>query len=152
MSPENKRYDLHASIGYQATLSARVYERRLEERLRKLGLTRLGWCILLAVGEEKLASPSDIAAFIGIDRTATSRALKGLEADGLLTRSESRGDRRRTEVHLTPDGTRLLGEAIAVAQANAAHFRAKLSDEERDHLARLMAKMRAGEDTALSNF
>jgi len=72
MSAENKRYDLHGSLGYQATVTARSFERRLEERLRKLGLSRLGWCILLAVGEEKLASPSDIAGFIGIDRTATS--------------------------------------------------------------------------------
>lgn len=153
MTTENKRYDLHGSIGYQATLTARVYERRLEDRLRKLGLSRLGWCILVAVGEERLASPSDIASFIGIDRTATSRALKALEDGGLVTRTaDSRDDRRRRRVALTERGSALLGRAIAVAQGNAAHFNAKLSPEEQDALLRLLGKMRVGEDGPLRNF
>lgn len=152
MSNKNKRYALHGSIGYQATLTSRVFERRLEDRLRKLGLTRLGWCILVAVGEEQLNSPSDIAEFIGIDRTATSRALKSLEAETLLTRSDSRDDRRRRQVKLTERGAALLTRAIAVAQANAAHFNTKLSDDEQADLLSLMLKMRAGEDSPLRNF
>lgn len=152
MSTENKRYALHASLGYQATLTSRAFERRLEERLRILGLSRLSWCILLAVGEEQMKSPSDIAGFIGIDRTAMSRALKSLEADKLLVRSESRDDRRRTCVTLTATGSALLSRAIIQAQENAGHFTAKLSEEEQGQLSELLTKLRAGEERLLSNF
>ncbi|SFR41828.1 MarR family winged helix-turn-helix transcriptional regulator [Litoreibacter janthinus] len=150
---ENKRYALHDSIGYQATLTSRAFERRLEEGLRKLGLSRLGWCVLLAIGEEKRESPSEIASFIGVDRTATSRALKVMEANGLLTRAESHEDARRTDVALTPSGANLLTRAIAVARENSAHFNGKLRDDEKTKLSELLGKLRAGEDDSLlTNF
>lgn len=152
MSTKNKRYDLHSSIGYQATLTSRVFESRLEDRLRRLGLTRLGWCILVAVGEERLTSPSDIAEFIGVDRTATSRALKMLEADALLTRTDSRDDRRRKQVRLTERGADLLSSAVVVARNNASHFASKLTETEQSTLFELIKKMRVGEDSALRNF
>ena len=60
-------YRLHKSLGYQMSLTTRIQEKRLEDGLRTLGLTRIQWCILLAVGNEKLRNPSDIAAFVGID-------------------------------------------------------------------------------------
>ena len=99
-----KPYRLHDSLGYKLSLAARLQERRLDEALKTLGLTRTTWCILLAVGVEGHAQPSDIAAFIGIDRTATSRALRHMEAKGLLTRRSGTDDRRTTRVVLTEAG------------------------------------------------
>jgi hypothetical protein len=76
------KFGLHESLGFQITRTARTIERRVESGLRDYGLTRVGWCILLAVEEEGLKNPSEIAQFVGIDRTATSRALRQLEDDG----------------------------------------------------------------------
>ena len=76
MTTPHKPYNLHASVGYQATLSSRVFERRLEDGLKSIAITRLQWCILVAIGLEARSTPSDISDFLGIDRTATSRALK----------------------------------------------------------------------------
>ena len=59
-------YRLHQSLGYHLSIAARLQERRLDEQLRMLGLTRTTWCILLAVGNEGLSQPSDIAGFVGI--------------------------------------------------------------------------------------
>ncbi|MEM1302763.1 MAG: MarR family transcriptional regulator, partial [Pseudomonadota bacterium] len=81
------RYRLHDSLGYNLSLAARLQERRLDDGLRSLALTRTNWCILLAVGVEGLSGPSDIAAFVGIDRTATSRALRQMEQAGLIERT-----------------------------------------------------------------
>ena len=89
-------YRLHASLGYNLSLAARLQERRLDDALKTLGLSRTTWCVLLAVGVEALTQPSEIATFIGIDRTATSRALRMMEADGLLTRESGRADKRTT--------------------------------------------------------
>jgi DNA-binding MarR family transcriptional regulator len=145
-------YRLHDSVLYQMTLTSRLQERRLEDGLRHLGLTRVTWCVLVAVGNEGLRRPSDIAEFIGIDRTATSRALRGMEAAGWVARESGSPDRRTTNVGLTPSGCDLLRRAIPVTEENNRHFLSKLTAAEGEELARLMARLRAGEARDLPRF
>jgi DNA-binding MarR family transcriptional regulator len=106
-------YRLHRSLGYKLSIASRLQERRLDEGLRRLGLTRVSWCVLLAVGVEGLGRPSDIARFVGIDRTATSRALRQMEAAGLVTRASGAKDRRTTQVTCTPKGRALMSAPLA---------------------------------------
>lgn len=138
-------YDLINSLGYQITLLSRVSERLFEKRLAPLGLTRVNWCVLLAVHQQQLANPSDIASFVGIDRTATSRALRKLEEDGFIQRCSGSGDRRKTEVLATGLGRQCLEQANIAAQHNADHFSGKLSRYERDSLNNLLGKLMDGE-------
>ena len=145
-------YRLHASLLYQLTLTARMQERRLDEGLKALGLTRISWCVLLAVENEGLRQPSEIAEFIGIDRTAMSRTLRQMAA-GLVERRPAGGpDRRRTEVALTEAGRALLWRATPVAEGNARHFLSRLAPEARDDLRRLLAALREGEPRNLRDF
>lgn len=145
MDGQRLKYGLHDSIGFHATFTARLVERRVEDGLRKFGLTRVGWCILLAVAEEGLKNPSDIAAFVGIDRTATSRALRALETDGLITRAIGREDRRMTEVTMTDAGYDRMIQAVPICSENMDHFNAKLTATEQAELKRLLTKLSAGE-------
>lgn len=142
-------YRLHDAIGYQLTLTARLQERRFEAALKGLDLTRITWCVLLAVGDEDLALPSDIADFIGIDRTATSRALRQMEDAGLITRDGGTGDRRTRCVSLTDRGRAKLAQAEPLALANRVRTEAMLSQDELAELHRILAKLRAGDDTPL---
>lgn len=145
MDGQRPKYSLHDSIGYHATLAARLVERRVEDGLRKFGLTRIGWCILLAVAEEGLKNPSDIATFVGIDRTATSRALRSLENEGLITRTIGQQDRRTTEVRMTQAGYDRMFQAVPICSENMSHFNAKLTEPERVELKRLLVKLCDGE-------
>lgn len=145
-------YRLHDSLGYKLSLAARLQERRLDDKLRTLGLTRTTWCVLLAVGVEKLSQPSDIAAFIGIDRTATSRALRHMEADGLLTRETGTGDRRTTRVSLTERGLDLIERGVPFARQNNALMQAKLSDDQHRELMDLLNQLTEGESADLRTF
>ncbi len=138
-------YSLHDSLGYHLSLAARVQERRLDEGLKALGLTRITWCILLALGSEGLSQPSDIAAFVGIDRTATSRALRRLEGDGLIARRSGDGDGRTTEVSMTPLGTARLQAGIPLAVANNAMMAARLGPGEAEALKTQLAALIRGE-------
>lgn len=140
------KFGLQRSIGHQITRTARIVERRVEGGLRAFNLTRVGWCILLAVEEEGLKNPSEIAQFVGIDRTATSRALRQLENDGLIERTMGREDRRTTEVSLTEEGRSRLLEARPLCVENMDHFNAKLSAAESVELSRLLAVLVSGED------
>lgn len=134
-------FHLHQSLGYQITILARVIERRFEKRITEYGLSRVTWCVLLAAGIERLTSPSDIADFIGIDRTATSRALRQMEASGLIFRSSGGGDGRSVQVRLTESGQTTLQAVLPIAQENAAHFETKLSSRELDWLRSSAAKL-----------
>ena len=138
-------YRLHASLGYHLSRAARIQERRLEEGLRTLGLTRTTWCILLALGNEGLAQPSEIAEFVGIDRTATSRALRAMEAQGLISRTAGNGDGRTTEVRITATGRARLARGTPMAEANNAVMHARLTPAETAELTRLLARLTEGE-------
>ncbi len=144
------RYHLQSSLGYHLSLASRLQERRLDEALRTLGLTRTSWCVLLAVGNEGMEQPSDIASFIGIDRTATSRALRHMESDGLVARSSGEGDKRTRRVVLTDKGRDAIHTATPFAQHNADVLALRLSDGEQDELIRLLTKLSHGEDMDLS--
>ncbi|MCM2560756.1 winged helix DNA-binding protein [Lutimaribacter sp. EGI FJ00015] len=143
-------YRLHHSLGYHLSIAARVQERRLDEQLRTLGLTRTTWCILLAVGNEGLSQPSDIADFVGIDRTATSRALRHMESDGLLARSSGEQDKRTRRVVLTEKGCHAIRAATPFARDNAQIMAAQLAPGEEEELKRLLTKLRGAEGTPLT--
>ena len=147
-----KPYHLHASLGYQLSLSARVQERRLEDGLKTLGLTRITWCALLAIGNEKLSQPSDIATFVGIDRTATSRALRQMEHTGLITRGLGSGDGRTRTVGLTSKGRALLDTGAPMAVENNAIMEDRLTADEYATLLRLLQKLHAGDEISLPKF
>jgi len=144
-------YDLHSAFGYRLALVNRIIDRRFENALVPLGLSRVNWCILLAVGQEGHATPSDIAEFLGIDRTATSRGLRRLENDGLLTRQNGETDRRRTQVHLTQKGQDHLLAANRAAEENAAHFRAKMTEQDGAALIDILTKLTTDETRAVPN-
>ena len=141
MSP---RFALHESLYHQLSLAARLQERRLEHALRAQGLTLTTWQILVAVGCEDLHQPSEIAAFIRIDRTATSRALRRMEAAGMIERSFGQSDRRTTEVRLTDTGNAALMASIPIAETHADHIDDLLSRQDRRDIRRLLAQLTPG--------
>ena len=144
-----KPYDLHASLGYQMSLASRLQERRLDDYLRPLGLARITWCVLVAVGSEGLRRPSEIADFVGIDRTATSRALRQLSDLGLVCRATGTGDRRTAEVTLSATGRDRLVQGVPLARANGRAIADKLQPGEAEQLSALLRKILAGEATSL---
>ncbi len=135
---------LHDSLGYHLSLAARIQQRRIEEGLRPLGLARTHWAILAVAGHEGLHQPSDIADHLGIDRTATSRALRRMEADGLIARTGGDGDGRTRSVSLTKRGRTVLAQATPVAARVRDAIAAQLTDTEQQALRRLLQKITAG--------
>lgn len=144
-------YRLHTSLGYHLSLTSRMQERRLEEKLKVLGLTRITWAVLLGVGNEGLTQPSEIAGFVGIDRTATSRALRQMEEAGLIARASGTGDRRTTRVDLTDLGRERLVQGTPMAVESSEVMASRLSPDEHAELERLLEKLRGGEALALKS-
>ncbi|MEM8630291.1 MAG: MarR family transcriptional regulator [Pseudomonadota bacterium] len=129
-----------------------MQEKRLDEKLKSIELTRVTWCVLLAIVNEGLLRPSEIATFVGIDRTATSRALKQMEAAGLIERTAGTGDRRTRTASATAAGMALVGKGTPMAEDNARLLSEKLTAQEEQDLRALLAKLRKGEEIALDHF
>ncbi|MDA0221836.1 MAG: winged helix DNA-binding protein [Proteobacteria bacterium] len=145
-------YALHDSIGYRMTLLSRINERRFDGLLAATGLTRVTWCVLLAVGQQYLQNPSEIADWVGIDRTATSRALRRLEADKMIARASAASDKRQTVVSVTDKGRDILQSANTAASENAQHFNDKLSWYEQETLAAILVKLMQDETRDVPGF
>ncbi|MBY6089101.1 MarR family winged helix-turn-helix transcriptional regulator [Pseudooceanicola sp. 502str34] len=142
-------YRLHDSLGYRLSMASRIQERRFDDMLRTIGLTRLTWCLLLGVANEGLTQPSDLADFVGIDRTATSRALRQLEGKGLLARDTGEADRRTRQVRLTDEGRAAVVQGTPFARQNAEVMSECLTEEEEAELKRLLERLTRAEDRAL---
>ena len=145
-------YRLHDSLGYKLSLAARLQEKRLEDHLKRHGLTRTTWCVLLAVGNEGLTQPSDIATFIGIDRTAISRALGQMETAGLIAREAGEADRRTTRVGLTARGRGLVATCTPYAVENNRILAGRLAEGSVDELRARLARLIEGEEAVLPRF
>jgi DNA-binding MarR family transcriptional regulator len=101
--------DLLASASVFSTASTEVLAAELEEVAGgRLTFTQLK--LLRLVDRQGHLTIGDVAAFLGISNAAASKAVDRLVRSDLLGRAESPGDRRATEVSVTPAGRLLLGE------------------------------------------
>lgn len=137
-------YRLHDSLGFRMSRAARIQERRLDQGLKRLGLTRITWCVLLAVGNEDLRQPSGIAAFVGVDRSAISRSLRQMEAAGLIGRTAGQDDGRKRAVILTSKGEGCLRRGTPLAIANNAAMLERLGKADVEQMKALLDRLIEG--------
>lgn len=79
-------------------------------------------------------SSGKLGRAVGLSPTSITRLLDRLERRGLISRRRDSEDRRVVEVHLAPDGDRLLGE-IRLLRGSPLHRAVEsLSSEERRRL------------------
>jgi DNA-binding MarR family transcriptional regulator len=147
--PTPETYRLENSLGYQLTVTSRTHERRLESLLQAIGLNRMEFTVLVAVGREGRSQPSDVADFLGIEKPAVSRALRELEKKKLLVVGKPEADRRVRLLGLTATGHERLAQGIAAAVAANTRIHQALTDEECAQLSALMAKVRGPERTRM---
>ena len=145
MTDETPKGCLHSRIGFKLQRTARVFEKCIELSLRHSGLSRVNWRILLALHEHNLTSPSEISDFVGIDRTATSRALRQLEELGTIKRSIDHSDRRMTQVKLTKRGVELMAYYHPSCYDHLQMIEGRLTPEELDQLRYLLCKLNGHE-------
>ncbi len=137
-------YHLHDRLGYKLTLAAQVNNQILVNLLAQLGLNRQTWCVLVAVGEQQINQPSEIADYIGIQRAAVSRTLKDMHSKGLLRRDSDPDNGKQTLVTLTDEGKRLLAQSLVLCENATQRLEEKLTLTERQQLDKLLNKFLSG--------
>ena len=92
------------------TTAARLIQRRQDNALAPLGLTRAAVIALEGIAPHPL-NQEQLAAKVQVQSQTLGRVLARLEGEGLVTRTRSLADRRQFEVKLTPAGKAALAAA-----------------------------------------
>lgn len=91
--------------------AARLIQRRLDNALAPLGLTRAAVIALKAVSARHM-NQEQLAAAVHVQSQTLGRVLARLEADGLVTRQRNPLDRRQFLVAITDTGASALQAAL----------------------------------------
>ena len=123
-------FDLQDFLPYLLNQAAEATSRGFQATYRaRYGLTRTQWRVMANLGRFGAMTARDICRLSHIEKTKVSRAVAGLEAEALLTRSTSPDDRRAENLSLTPKGRALFAEIGQHAQAFDADLRTRLGPD-----------------------
>lgn len=101
--------------------------------------------LMLSQVEGGMMRPSDLADYLGMSRSGTTRLIDRLERDGLVERRSCGSDRRGTFVGLTPEGEEQFRKAgrIHLRGINE-HVGSHLTSEEMADLRTILTKLAQG--------
>lgn len=120
---------LHRSrIGALLRLAARSATGAANDALAGQGLVQTQLEVLAGVAERAGEDQLGIASRLGIDRSSMASLARGLEASGLLVRTQG-ADRRRKLLRLGPAGQGRLGRGLAAARATETALLAPLGPD-----------------------
>lgn len=134
---------------------------RLVRLVRKLRKQEIGSLFDLAMGPTQLAileivgaDPGlrmrEVAERLGIDRSAVTRAVRGLERNGFVVRQRSERDRRAWGLHATRSGRAALHAAADAELCPSARLVAGLGAADRRRLEEYLARMDASLDVPVA--
>lgn len=130
--------DLTAHTGYWMRMISNAVSQDFARRVAGEGVTVAEWVFLRALYDERLLSPSLLAAKMGMTKGAISRLADRLIEKGLVNRTEDETDRRAHHLALTAQGRAKVPQLAALADANDNEAFSLLSAEDLAELDRLL--------------
>jgi DNA-binding MarR family transcriptional regulator len=131
---ETTRFVRDHCLCLHAQRAARALARRFDEALHPLGLTNGQFSLMMSLNRPDPPAMGVVAAFLAMDRTTLTAALKPLERRGLARLTADPDDKRRRLMTLTPEGRTVLARAIPVWERTHREIDGMLADEKADHL------------------
>jgi len=104
-------------------------------------LTRDQWRVIAQLAEGRELKATELGTRTSLPKMQVSRALAGLERDGLITRAIDPDDRRNQVVRLTSAGRALYRKIEPIVLEREAFLLEALSPEERTALMRALARV-----------
>lgn len=133
---------LQSHIGFWMRLVSNSVSQAFAAKLEQTGVTVAEWVVLREMyGEAGITTPSQVAELTHLTRGAVSKLLERLLQKGLMTRTESKEDRRYQDIQLTAAGRKLVPQLAALADQNDEEFFSSLSANERAQLTRILKKL-----------
>ena len=128
-------------LGYCLSRAAMLIQTGVDEALVEVDLSRLSWIILACVHFDGIQSPSQIARFVGLERTAASRLISRLEELGYVRREPDSDDRRGYSVIPTRRGIAVCNRAPALIQSGMRPYLKDMSENDVQQLIGLLKRV-----------
>jgi DNA-binding MarR family transcriptional regulator len=143
MTAANPLLQLDRHLGFLLHDVARLARKRIEHRMRGLGLTRAQWSVLAHLARHEGIKQNALAAILEIEPITLARILDRLEAAGYVERRHHPEDRRAWLPYLTEKAHPLLDQLFAFGAATREEALAGFSEAEREHLIDLLLRMKS---------
>lgn len=102
---------MEGSITKRIIFMARKMQLCIGERLSKFEITAMEEPFFMAIQQNEGATQEDLTAFVGVDKSVTTRAILSLENKGYLVRKQDDKDRRQNRVYPT-DAVFEIGDSL----------------------------------------
>ena len=132
-------YDFDESIGYWICMTARAFERAMNERLAPQGITYRQCQVLAWLALEGKMSPSDLAERMNIEPPTLVGILDRMELQGWVGREACTDDRRRKLIVPQPSVLPVWSKIIQCAKEVRAQASAGLDEHQLRTLKELLA-------------
>jgi DNA-binding MarR family transcriptional regulator len=134
---------LEARVGYLLFRLGRTQAGQFVEALEPLGLRPKHFALMNLADLSEGSSQQELGRKLGLDSSGLVSVIDYLEAQGLVERRRDATDRRRYAIHLTRAGRTKLSRALEAVKLRADELLAPLSQDERQTLHDLLARVAA---------
>ncbi|QGM98481.1 MarR family winged helix-turn-helix transcriptional regulator [Methylocystis parvus] len=114
--------------------AARRLARRFDRAFAPVGLTNGQFSLMMALNAPQAPTVGKLAAFLAMDRTTLTAALKSLERRGLVRVAADETDKRARRVALTEAGRETLVSALPIWRATHAAVEKELPEGDAERL------------------
>lgn len=129
------------SAGYMTNWAARLFARRIERRLKPLGLSPAYLPVIFALGDGGALSQKDLVARAAVEQPTMAATLARMERDGLLRKQADPRDRRSQLYTLDRHAKEAVAGVRMAALASNEEALSVLTDEERAQYLALVGRV-----------
>lgn len=128
-------------VAFQLMLASGRAQRMGQSALDDLDLDGREYGVLALLELGPVDSQRDVGTALGLDRTTTTKLVRGLAERGLVRRRRASGDGRALALELTAEGDRVRAAAAAVMVDCDETFLGPLSLADRRSLTRILRRL-----------
>jgi DNA-binding MarR family transcriptional regulator len=143
-TPNHAPLELERFLPYRLSiLSNTISQGIADDYQKRYDLSVTEWRVMAVLARFDGLSAREVAERTAMDKVAVSRALARLVEAGRVNRDTHDGDKRRSVLGLSEAGWKLHDEVAPMARAREREVLAKLDEEERVWLERILDKLLA---------
>lgn len=132
---------LDDSLGYHVRRVQLANFRGFAQRVRKPKATPTQFTMLVLIDASPGMSQVELGTVLDMDRATTMTVVDKLEARKWVVRKRSTVDRRKHELHLSPQGRTALTAMKKAVDEHEQEFSSRLTKREKAELLRLLKKL-----------
>jgi DNA-binding MarR family transcriptional regulator len=143
--PPAQKARLHQSlkryIGYCFYKTAACMRSKVDQRFSPYGLVAPQFGMLILLKEQGPLTQMELGTYMAIDKATMVRMLDVMQEKKLITRTQSKKDRRANYLEITKPGETMLNKLNEARKAAEEEFLQPLSKTEREQLAVIINKL-----------